>query len=96
MNIEWSPEARSQLAEIVERYNALSNGAGKRRGDAIGKAVRRLADHPLSGRMVPEHGSPRVREVIVGDFRVMYETFPDRVEVFAVVSAAMDLRPSAE
>ncbi|WP_417784423.1 type II toxin-antitoxin system RelE/ParE family toxin [Terasakiella pusilla] len=35
-------------------------------------AVERLADFPESGRMVPELGSPRIRELIFGTYRVIY------------------------
>jgi len=48
-------------------------------------AVERLRDFPESGRVVPELGEPRVREVIHGAYRIIYETHsPDRVEILTV------------
>ena len=93
MIVGWSEEAEAQLAAIIQRYDGLSAGDGQKIAKAIYRAVARLDQFPESGREVPEFESPFARELIVGDFRVLYEPFPDRVEVFGVLSARMDLRP---
>lgn len=36
------------------------------------------------GRMVPEFHNVLLRELIEGGFRILYEVFPDRVEVWGV------------
>lgn len=41
--------------------------------------------------MIPEFQMDRLREVIEEGFRLMYEVFDDRVEVFGVVSARQDV-----
>jgi plasmid stabilization system protein ParE len=51
-------------------------------------AVRRLRDHPLSGRVVPELGRPTLREVIEGSYRIVYRVTPDAVQILAVVHGA--------
>ncbi len=48
------------------------------------KRVDQLEDFPESGRVVPEFGLALVRELIVDDYRVLYELFVDRVEIFAI------------
>lgn len=47
-------------------------------------SVERLRAFPQSGRVVPEHGSAEVREVIVGPFRVVYRYRGSTVEIATV------------
>ncbi len=46
-------------------------------------SVERLADFPESGRVVPEVGVRRIRELIFGAYRVIY-TVKDKVEILTV------------
>lgn len=36
------------------------------------------------GRVIPEFNNPLLRGLIEGPWRILYEVFPDRVEVWAV------------
>jgi toxin ParE1/3/4 len=55
-------------------------------------ATDRLAMFSSSGRIVPEFERADVREVIFGNYRIMYQVLPDVVEVVAFVhgSRALD------
>jgi plasmid stabilization system protein ParE len=57
-------------------------------------AVRRLARFPESGRHLPEHPDEPYREVIIGNYRVLYRYRPERnhVIVVAVVHGRRQLR----
>ena len=46
-------------------------------------SVERLVDFPESGRVVPEVGVRRIREVIFGAYRVIYSV-KDKVEILTV------------
>ena len=72
MKIVWSPLALERVEDIA-RYIAEDNPSAAVQwvGDLF-SAVERLADFPKSGRMVPEVGSPRIRELIFGTYRVIY------------------------
>lgn len=50
-----------------------------------------IALFPQSGRMIPEFQAERLREVLDQGFRIWYEVFDDRIEVFGVVSSRQDL-----
>ena len=52
-------------------------------GEVVARAER-LADFPESGRVVPEFGSPQLREVIHPPFRIVYRLDPERVRVVRV------------
>lgn len=55
--------------------------------------VERLADFPKSGRMLPEVGSPNIRELIFGTYRVIYSV-KNQVEILTVRRSSQLLRMS--
>lgn len=83
MTVIWSPHALQQLEQHAERAEAFSEGGGQRLKIAILSRLSQL-DQPFSGRMVPEYGAYLVRELIASPFRIVYEVFPDRIEVIAL------------
>ena len=83
MKVEWSPLALDRVSDIA-RYIAKDNpGAAERWVNELFDSVERLADYPQSGRVVPEVGVQRIREVIFGAYRVIYSV-KDKVEIFTV------------
>ncbi|OGS27365.1 MAG: plasmid stabilization protein [Elusimicrobia bacterium RIFOXYA2_FULL_69_6] len=54
----------------------------------IFQAVDRIGDFPKSGRMVPELSIPSVREVILGNYRIVYRHKEDLVELLTIYHAA--------
>ena len=57
---------------------------GERLLQEVIAAVERLADYPESGRVVPEFGIARLREVIHPPFRIVYRLDKDRVRIVRV------------
>jgi plasmid stabilization system protein ParE len=57
----------------------------------IMSATRRLADFPLSGRVVPEVGTEEYREIIVRDYRIIYRATVQQVRIVTVVHGRRDL-----
>ena len=81
--MEWSPLALDRVSAIA-RYIAEDNpGAAERWVNELFDSVARLADFPESGRVVPEVGVRRIREVIFGAYRVIYSV-KDKVEILTV------------
>ena len=56
-------------------------------------AVQKLEDFPQSGRMVPEAKDPVIREVILGNYRIVYRTRKELVEILTVYHGARLLDP---
>jgi len=74
------------LREIIRYLRRYSSEAAERISQQIVEATRRLEDFPLSGRVVPELAETGFREVIVGDYRVIYEAMEDdTVEILSIV-----------
>ena len=56
--------------------------------ERIVAAVDRLQNHPRSGRVVPELGDEAIREVIQGNYRIVYRVRHDLVEIVTVFHGA--------
>lgn len=55
---------------------------------SILKAVEKLQTFPHSGRVVPELADPETREVLVGSYRILYDTAGSVLRVLSVLHAA--------
>ncbi len=94
MQISWSPLALDRLQDIVS-YIALDNPAAADDWlTDVFAAVERLADFPLSGRVVPEVGVSRIREVILGNYRIIYSS-RDPIQILTVRSRWQHLSSDA-
>ena len=71
--ILWTGPALADLREIREWVERDSPDAARRLAAKIRERVNDLAHFPSSGRVVPEIGIERYREVIVRPYRVIYE-----------------------
>ena len=58
------------------------------------RATDRLADFPRSGRVVPELNDENLREIILGNYRLIYRIQRDEVQILAVHHGARLIDPS--
>ena len=73
MKIVFSSRAKTDLAEIV-KFMAYDNPQAARKWSAnIHQLVLKLADFPKMGRTVPEFSNETIRELIKGQYRVVYK-----------------------
>lgn len=72
MKIVWSPLALERVEDIARYIAEDKPNAAIDWVDGLFDTVERLADFPESGRIVPEVGGRRIREVICGSYRVIY------------------------
>ena len=81
----WAEPARDDLREIF-RFILQDNPVAARNViREIRQKVERLTQFPLSGRDVPELPDTGFREVIVGNYRVIYRVVGNTVEILTVV-----------
>ncbi len=93
MKVEWSPLAIKRVEDIA-RYIARDNpNAAATWVTELFDVVERLTEFPESGRMVPEVGVRRIREVIFGPYRVIY-SMKEKVEILTVRRGSQLLRLS--
>ena len=84
----WAPQA-VQDVEAIRAYVARDSAHyADLVVDRIVAGVERLRDNPRSGRMVPELGDESVREIIQGNYRIVYRLRRDVVEIATVFHGA--------
>ncbi len=93
MKIVWSPLALERVEDIARYIAEDKPEAAVQWVEDLFAAVARLADFPESGRMVPEVGSRRIREVIFGAYRVIYSV-KNQIDILTVRRSSQLLRMS--
>ena len=89
--IHWSDSARADL-RAVQAYIARDSAVyAQRFVDRIRAAVEALRTFPESGAMVPEWDRQDIREIFVGQYRVLYRIRPRSLEVVRVIHGARQL-----
>jgi toxin ParE1/3/4 len=84
MKIIWSPLAVDRFSEIAG-YIAQDNPAAAESWiHAVFKKVENLKAFPESGRIVPETGNKAIRELIYGNYRIIYRLEEKRLSVLTV------------
>ena len=92
-HVRWTPQAGDDLDAIAEFIARDSPHFAALLVANILQAVDRLIDFPESGRIVPEINNRNIREVILGNYRIIYRYRSDAVEVLTVHHAARLLDP---
>lgn len=89
--IRWTVGARRDLHEIINYIAEDSPAYAINFAERIILAVDRLETFPKLGRIVPEYQDANVRELIVGNYRIIYKIQGNRVGIAAIAHASRDL-----
>ncbi len=73
MKLTWSPLARERVSEIAEYIAQDKPTAAEKWVNKIFNLVGRLSEFPESGRVVPEMNNKMFREIISGNYRIIYK-----------------------
>lgn len=85
VQIKWTKRALGDLCEIYEFIARDSPRYAQIQVEKIQKAVSNLAEFTSLGRQVPEFPHLPYREVLIGNYRVIYREEEKRVLVMSVV-----------
>ena len=80
----WTRQAVQDLEAIREFIARDSPRFGDLTVDRLVSAADRLNQFPLSGRMVPEFRRKDLREVLYGNYRIVYRVLKGAVEIVTV------------
>ena len=88
LRVVWTAQAREDLHAIKAfiARDAPATATAFIRG--IRLSVGQLRGFPESGGVVPEVADPRIRELIHGNYRVVYRVTDERVEILTVFHSA--------
>jgi toxin ParE1/3/4 len=84
MKIFWSPLALQRVEETADYIALDSKKAALKWVDTIFKKVEILKTGPLLGRKVPELDQPNVRELIFGNYRIIYRVGKNQIAIVTV------------
>ena len=84
MKLFWTETAKQDLLSI-KRYIAIDSPiAAKRWVKRLRERARNTLHTPLAGRAVPELSREDIRELIEGNYRIVYQVFADRLVILTV------------
>lgn len=98
ITVFWTRPALDSLLDLV-RYIQLDNpSAAQRLAAQIKTKVSHLERFPSFGRVVPEFPHSGLREILIGNYRIIYRVVKEasRVEVLAVRHSARLLERTLE
>jgi toxin ParE1/3/4 len=84
MKIVWSPLALERASEIVDYIAQDKPSAAINWIDTVFSKVELLALSPEMGRVVPEIGNIQFRELIYGNYRIIYRFYKKQIFVLTI------------
>lgn len=84
MKIVWSPSAVDRAAEIAGYIAQDKPSAAEKWIDTIFKKVGTLSSTPEIGRVVPEIRNSQFRELIYGNYRIIYRIEENQISILTV------------
>jgi addiction module RelE/StbE family toxin len=84
MLVRWTEQAVEDLRAIREFIERDSPRYGRLVAERIFEATFRLETFPYSGRVVPEVGREEIRELVVGDYRIVYRVQTDAAVLLTI------------
>ncbi len=88
--VRWTESALGDLEVILDRVAAESPNSASNLASQILTLASNLETLPDRGRMVPERGDERVREVLLSRFRLIYESGQHAVTILGVIHQRQD------
>ena len=87
--VRWTEQAVQDLQAIREFIERDSPRYGRLVAERLFDATSRIEGFPGSGRMVPELGREDVRELIVGDYCIVYRLEADLAVLLTLYRSSM-------
>ncbi len=84
MRILWSPLAVDRVSEIAGYIAQDNPAAAEAWTTTVFEKVDGLKAFPESGRIVPETNDKRIRELLYGNYRIVYRIEHKRISVLSV------------
>jgi len=92
----WAPSALEDVDSIAEYIARDSAEQAALVVTRFIEATQRLAEFPLSGRILPEIGDPSCGEIICGPYCITYRLEGDDVWITGIVHGARDWGPHSQ
>ncbi|MCD5417888.1 type II toxin-antitoxin system RelE/ParE family toxin [Candidatus Bipolaricaulota bacterium] len=84
MRIIWSPLAIDRASEIADYIAQDKPSAAEKWIDAVFSKVKQLKLSPEIGRIVPEINDSQFRELIYGNYRIIYRIETKQISILTI------------
>ena|ERR1044071_1604689 len=93
-SVRWTPQGVDDLESITNFIAKDSTYYARLFAIDVLKAVDRLLIFPKSGRVVPELNNSSIREIILGNYRIVYRLKGKVAEILTVYHGSRLINPS--
>ncbi len=90
--LRWTILSIEDLAAIKSKIAEDNPVAARNMVKSIRKKIERLKDFPESGRIVPEFENPKLREVIVSPYRVVYRIAGPEIHIIRIWHSKQEIK----
>lgn len=84
MRIIWSPLAVDRASEIADYISRDKPAAAEKWVNTVFSKVEKLKSSPEIGRIVPEINDIRFRELIYGNYRIIYRIEKNQISILTI------------
>jgi toxin ParE1/3/4 len=84
MKLIWSPLAYQRLEDIFDFIANDNPEIAEKFTEGIIMKIELLIEYPNLGRVVPELKNQNYRELILGNYRVIYRLFQDSINILTI------------
>jgi toxin ParE1/3/4 len=92
MTVRWTLEALERLIEIEDFIARDNPRRAKHFIEVLVGEGQSLSENPLRERSVPEIGDPHIREIFVKNYRIVYRSNRDQIEILTVFEGHRQFR----
>lgn len=92
VQINWTIQAQNDLKDIALYISKDSKRYARLQVERIKKRTQVLKSYGFLGRKVPEFNQENIRELIEGNYRIIYKTVAEeRIDILTIHHSAKDL-----
>ncbi len=91
MKITWSPLAVDRASEIADYIAKDKPSAAEKWINTVFSKVEQLKSFPEIGRIVPEIKNSQIREIIYGNYRIVYRIEQKQISILTIRHGAQIL-----
>lgn len=93
VEIRWTPQAIDDINNIAEYISKDSIKYAKIQTERFFDATEILKTQPTVGRIVPEIEKPTIRELILGNYRIIYKIInKKRIDILTIHHSARQIK----
>ena len=84
VDIIWSDSAKEELRDIKQYISKTSKEYAELFVDRIFEVIENIKAFPKLGRKVPEFNIISIREIICQNYRIIYKTYEEYLEIVSI------------